>query len=140
MPGTDGVFDIRVAEEVIWSRAAAGEFPDLKLLKQLVRDRVAPGKALGHSDRPRPPAPRPEALPYETGFATAGDGVRIYYETVGNRDRAAMVFCHGLGGNHASWFQQVPAFASQYFVVTWDQRGFGRSPRTPDRLDTRRKP
>jgi pimeloyl-ACP methyl ester carboxylesterase len=32
-----------------------------------------------------------------------------------------------LGGNHAVWFQQVPVFARTYQVVTWDQRGFGRS-------------
>jgi pimeloyl-ACP methyl ester carboxylesterase len=37
------------------------------------------------------------------------------------------VFSHGLGGNHAVWFQQVPVFAERYCVVTWDQRGFGRS-------------
>ena len=35
----------------IWSRAAERRFPDIKELKQLVPDRVAPGKSLGHSDR-----------------------------------------------------------------------------------------
>ncbi|MEK7794428.1 MAG: alpha/beta hydrolase, partial [Candidatus Hydrogenedentota bacterium] len=39
----------------------------------------------------------------------------------------AMIFSHGLGGNHAIWYQQVPVFAQDYRVVTWDQRGFGRS-------------
>lgn len=38
-----------------------------------------------------------------------------------------VVFCHGLGGNHASWFQQVPHFARTFRVLTWDQRGFGNS-------------
>jgi 3-oxoadipate enol-lactonase len=50
---------------------------------------------------------------------------RIYYETYGQGE--AVVFCHGLGGNHAIWYQQVPEFAQTYRVVTWDQRGFGRS-------------
>jgi selenoprotein W-related protein len=50
VPGTGGVFDVRVNEELIWSRAAAGAFPDIKELKQLVRDRIAPEKDLGHSE------------------------------------------------------------------------------------------
>ena len=51
VPGTGGVFDIRVDGELIWSRAEARGFPDIKQLKQLVRDRIAPTKDLGHSDR-----------------------------------------------------------------------------------------
>jgi selenoprotein W-related protein len=50
VPGTGGVFDIRVDGELIWSRAAAHGFPDIKHLKQLVRDRVAPTRDLGHSE------------------------------------------------------------------------------------------
>ena len=50
-PGTGGVFDVRVNGEVVWSRAEKGRFPDIKELKQLVRDRIAPGRDLGHSDR-----------------------------------------------------------------------------------------
>jgi selenoprotein W-related protein len=51
VPGTGGIFEVRVDGETVWSRKAAGRFPELKELKQLVRDRVAPGKELGHSDR-----------------------------------------------------------------------------------------
>ena len=58
------------------------------------------------------------------GFAASG-GERIYYESAGRGD--AVVLCHGAGGNHLVWFQQVPAFAPSYQVITWDQRGFGRS-------------
>jgi selenoprotein W-related protein len=50
-PGTGGVFEIRVNGETLWSRQADGGFPDLPELKRLVRDRVAPGKRLGHSER-----------------------------------------------------------------------------------------
>jgi len=50
-PGTGGVFEIRVGTETIWSRAVEKRFPDIKELKQLVRDRVAPARDLGHSDR-----------------------------------------------------------------------------------------
>jgi selenoprotein W-related protein len=51
MPGTGGVLDIRIDGEPVWSRAAQGRFPEMKELKQLVRDRIAPGRDLGHSDR-----------------------------------------------------------------------------------------
>lgn len=51
IPGTGGVFDIRADGMLLWSRTTAGRFPDIKELKQLIRDRIAPGKDLGHSDR-----------------------------------------------------------------------------------------
>jgi len=51
VPGTGGVFEVRVDGEVIFSREKEGRFPESKELKQLVRDRVAPDKPLGHSDR-----------------------------------------------------------------------------------------
>jgi selenoprotein W-related protein len=50
-PGAGGIFEIRVDEHTIWSRAAQGRFPEIKELKQLLRDRIAPGRDLGHSDR-----------------------------------------------------------------------------------------
>jgi 3-oxoadipate enol-lactonase len=54
----------------------------------------------------------------------------IWVEVDGRGDGPAVVLTHGLGGNHASWWQQVPALvAAGYRVVTWDQRGFGRSTR-----------
>jgi 3-oxoadipate enol-lactonase len=49
----------------------------------------------------------------------------IYHESHG--EGAAIVFAHGVAGNHASWFQQVPTFSRSYRVVTFDHRGFGRS-------------
>ena len=50
VPGRGGVFDVRVDGEVVWSRAAQG-FPDPSAVKRLVRDRVAPGRDLGHVER-----------------------------------------------------------------------------------------
>lgn len=52
IPGRGGVFVVRIGDATIWSRAEAGRFPDIKELKQRVRDRVAPDRSLGHSDRP----------------------------------------------------------------------------------------
>ena len=50
VPGSSGVLDVRLDGELLFSRAAAGRFPEAKELKQAVRDRVAPGRSLGHSD------------------------------------------------------------------------------------------
>lgn len=50
-PGTGGVFDIRLNDELIWSRKQEGRFPEAKEIKQRVRDRIAPDRSLGHSDR-----------------------------------------------------------------------------------------
>jgi predicted Rdx family selenoprotein len=36
---------------VVWSRKVEGGFPEIKVLKQRVRDKVAPAKDLGHSDK-----------------------------------------------------------------------------------------
>jgi len=51
IPGTGGVFDVSVESETVWSRASEGRFPDIKELKQVVRDRIAPDRDLGHSER-----------------------------------------------------------------------------------------
>jgi selenoprotein W-related protein len=51
VPGESGVFEIRVQGKLIWSRKEQGGFPELKELKQRVRDCIAPEKNLGHSDR-----------------------------------------------------------------------------------------
>jgi selenoprotein W-related protein len=45
-----GVFEVRLAGETLFSRASAGRFPEAAELKRLVRDRVAPERALGHVD------------------------------------------------------------------------------------------
>ncbi|MCF4141068.1 SelT/SelW/SelH family protein [Streptomyces sp. Tue 6430] len=63
-PGTGGVFVVRVGDEVVRDRRAQG-FQEPTAVKRLVRDRVAPGRSLGHSDGPdgpdRPGGPdRPE--------------------------------------------------------------------------------
>ena len=51
VPGSGGVFEVRANGAVLWSRRERGRFPDVKELKQIVRDAVAPEKSLGHTDR-----------------------------------------------------------------------------------------
>ena len=58
---------------------------------------------------------------------------RLYYEVRG--EGRPLVFAHGAGGNAAVWWQQVPAFAKRYRVVTFDHRGFGRSICDPEDVD-----
>ena len=50
VPGSGGRFEIRLDGDMLWSRQAEGRFPDITEIKQRLRDRVAPGKDLGHSD------------------------------------------------------------------------------------------
>src|ERR1700694_1980409 len=49
----------------------------------------------------------------------------LYYEVTGTGP--ALVFAHGLGGNHVSWWQQVPFFRAQYTCITFAHRGFAPS-------------
>ncbi|MBL8178248.1 MAG: SelT/SelW/SelH family protein [Bryobacterales bacterium] len=51
IPGTGGVLEVRLDGETIFSRDGQGRFPEPKELKQAIRDRVAPQRDLGHSDR-----------------------------------------------------------------------------------------
>jgi selenoprotein W-related protein len=50
VPGSGGVLVVRVDGVVVWDRKADG-FPEPSAVKRVVRDRVAPGKKLGHSER-----------------------------------------------------------------------------------------
>ena len=50
---------------------------------------------------------------------------KIHYEVTGTGP--AIVFAHGLGGNHLSWFQQVAHFANRFTCVTFAHRGFAPS-------------
>lgn len=46
-----GRYTISIHDELVFDRKRAGGFADVKEIKQLVRDRIAPGKSLGHSER-----------------------------------------------------------------------------------------
>jgi selenoprotein W-related protein len=55
VPGSGGIFEVRLNNETIFSRKQTGRFPESKELKQLVRDRIDPARSLGHSDRSEQP-------------------------------------------------------------------------------------
>ena len=46
-----GRYTIYLNEEKIFDRKELGRFPEIKELKQLIRDKVNPTKSLGHSDK-----------------------------------------------------------------------------------------
>jgi len=48
---TGGHYSIMIDGIVIFDRKGHGGFPEIKELKQLVRDKVSPEKNLGHSDK-----------------------------------------------------------------------------------------
>ena len=53
VPGTGGVFQVRIDGALVWDRRSDGGFPEITTLKRLVRDVVAPGRALGHTEQVR---------------------------------------------------------------------------------------
>jgi pimeloyl-ACP methyl ester carboxylesterase len=59
-------------------------------------------------------------MPYVTSGLS-----KLYYERCG--EGAPVVLAHGVGGNHASWFHQVPSFAQHYTTIAIDHRAFGNS-------------
>lgn len=56
-PGTNGIFEITVNNQLVFSRKEAGRFPEAKEVKQLVRDQIDPTRDLGHSDVKKEIAP-----------------------------------------------------------------------------------
>lgn len=57
------------------------------------------------------------------------NGAEIHYEVFGKGP--AIVFAHGLGGNHLSWWQQVAHFAPTHTCVVFAHRGFPPSSAVP---------
>ena len=53
------------------------------------------------------------------------NGVATYYERRG--DGPPVVFVHGLGWDHRSWYPQLDALAGEYEVVAYDYRGHGET-------------
>ena len=48
---TGGRYTIYINDDIVFDRKESGHFPEIKELKQLVRDVVNPAKSLGHSDK-----------------------------------------------------------------------------------------
>jgi selenoprotein W-related protein len=48
----NGRYTIFVNDRIVYDRKSSGGFKEIKDLKQLIRDVIAPGMTLGHSDKP----------------------------------------------------------------------------------------
>jgi len=46
-----GRYSISINDDIVFDRKRYGGFPEIKELKQIVRDRVNPTKNLGHADK-----------------------------------------------------------------------------------------
>ncbi|MGH8586480.1 MAG: SelT/SelW/SelH family protein [Gammaproteobacteria bacterium] len=53
IPGSGGRFEVRL-DEVLFSRHPHGRFPEPHEIKELIRDRIAPGMTIGHGGGERP--------------------------------------------------------------------------------------
>ena len=49
--GAKSQFDVLADGKLVFSKQREGRFPEPKELKQAIRDRIAPERPLGHSDR-----------------------------------------------------------------------------------------
>lgn len=71
------------------------------------------------------------------GFATAGDGVRLYFEETGTG--TPVIFVHEFGDNYRSWEPQVRRFARTRRCITFAARGYPRPTCRATRRPTRRR-
>ena len=69
----------------------------------------------------------PSVEPYDSGGLEVGDGLRLYWEAVGNPTGIPAVFLHGGRDSGASPVARGFFEPSRYRVFLFDQRGCGRS-------------
>jgi pimeloyl-ACP methyl ester carboxylesterase len=62
----------------------------------------------------------------ESGMAPVND-IQMYYATYGDPSNPPLILLHGGLGNADYFVNQIPDFSEQYYVITPDSRGHGRS-------------
>jgi 3-oxoadipate enol-lactonase len=113
---------VLVLATALASCAVSGASPSAPSKPRAGEAAAPPFSSVGSTTSPSSDA---SPIPRRSGFAKAEDGTSLYYEISGSGP--ALVLVHGLGGNHAVWFQQVAHFARSRTVVTMSQRGFAPS-------------
>jgi 3-oxoadipate enol-lactonase len=76
-------------------------------------------------------APEHAAAQADAGFVDV-NGARLYYEVAGEGEPLLLI--SGLGMNHLGWALQVPVYAREFKVITFDNRGTGQSS-SPEGVD-----
>jgi pimeloyl-ACP methyl ester carboxylesterase len=64
---------------------------------------------------------------YRTVPVVTDDGAELHVRVYGDPDAQPIVFSHGWTCSADFWFPQINAFAENYQVIVYDQRGHGRS-------------
>ena len=64
----------------------------------------------------------PTVVPGTTSGFVERAGARIYYEVTGSGP--PVIFAHGIGSNHLTWWQQVPHFSDHFTCVAFSHRGY----------------
>lgn len=57
-------------------------------------------------------------------YATARDGIQIYFEETGARCSTPIIFVHEFSGDYRSWESQVRFFSQRYRCITFCARGY----------------
>lgn len=57
------------------------------------------------------------------------NGVNLYYQVEGQGE--PLILIQGYGGGHEGWFFQTRAFKKHYQVITFDNRGIGKTDKSP---------
>jgi 3-oxoadipate enol-lactonase len=70
---------------------------------------------------PPDPTQSVSVAPTRHGFVER-PGCRVYFEVTG--EGPALIFAHGLGSNHQTWWQQVAHFSDRYTCVVFSHRGY----------------
>jgi 3-oxoadipate enol-lactonase len=60
-------------------------------------------------------------------WARSSDGIRLHYEVLGRIGAPAVLMIQGLGADKHGWDMQRFVLAARYRVITFDNRGAGRS-------------
>ncbi len=58
------------------------------------------------------------------------NGINVYYKVHGSGEPLVLIM--GLGGGHGAWFFQIRAFKKSYQVITFDNRGIGKTDKTSE--------
>jgi len=55
------------------------------------------------------------------------NGIEIYYETAGLPHTPPLLLIQGITGYTEGWFAQAPALQNDFYVISFDNRGAGKS-------------
>jgi len=98
------------------------------LIRILISIILHPVRTFQRVDRPVPPAVLQDPTLGQHRLITLQDrGIKLHYVANGSPESPLMLFVHGFPEFWYVWRHQMREFASDYYVVAIDQRGYGDS-------------